>query len=271
MPYAKKVSRALPGLIVLVLDDSGSMGWDLPGTSDKRFVWVERYTQHILKELLARSTETQGDSVLVKPRYYLQAVIYGTQARLWAPEPLDIERAIEKFAADGNSFGLCGGMEGTDTASAFDLAYEVVARAVEDPRFRSSFPPLVFHLTDGEAGSDPTEVAEAMKGLATEDGSTLLVNAYIGTQTALAYQQAADFPGYIDEAEVGQNEDNLLLYRISSAAPEPIVSNLVEDCIFPELRQGSRLFFDVRTKEMLKHVIQVVGSIGTRAARQHAV
>ena len=271
MPYAKKVSRALPGLIVLILDDSGSMGWDLPGTSDKRYVWVERYTQHILKELLARSTETQGDSVLVKPRYYLQAVIYGSDAKLWSPEILDIEKAIEKFSTDGNTFGLCGGLEGTHTAAAFELACDVVSQAVADPRFKNSFPPLVFHLTDGEAGSDPSPAAEALKELATEDGNVLLVNAYIGTQTALGYRQSTDFPGYVDEAEVGQNEDNLCLYRMSSVAPAPIVDNLVEDCIFPELRQGSRLFFDVRTKEMLKHVIQVVGSIGTRTARQHTV
>jgi hypothetical protein len=49
--------------------------------------------------------------------------------------------------------------------------------------------------------------------------------------------------------------------------PEAIHQNLVSDGIFPALRQNARLFFDVRTKEMLKHVIQVVGSIGSRADR----
>ena len=44
--------------------------------------------------------------------------------------------------------------------------------------------------------------------------------------------------------------------------------NLIDDGVFPQLRAGARLFFDVRTKEMLKHVIQVVGSLGSRAARQ---
>ena len=55
---------------------------------------------------------------------------------------------------------------------------------------------------------------------------------------------------------------------MSSEAPESIRQNLIEDGVFPNLRQGSRLFFDVRTREMLKHVIQVVGSIGSRADRQ---
>jgi len=42
---------------------------------------------------------------------------------------------------------------------------------------------------------------------------------------------------------------------------------LLNDGIFPQLREGARLFFDVKTKEMLKHVIQVVGSIGSRSNR----
>ena len=34
MAYEQKISRAKPGLIGLVLDDSGSMADNLPGTSD---------------------------------------------------------------------------------------------------------------------------------------------------------------------------------------------------------------------------------------------
>ena len=54
---------------------------------------------------------------------------------------------------------------------------------------------------------------------------------------------------------------------MSSVAPEAITANLKADNIFPQLRDGCRLFFDVRTREMLKHVIQVIGSMGSRMAR----
>ena len=37
MPYEKKISRANPGLIVMVLDDSRSMRDNLLGTSDPIF------------------------------------------------------------------------------------------------------------------------------------------------------------------------------------------------------------------------------------------
>ena len=54
MPYAKLVSRAMPGFILLLLDDSGSMSDPLSGTSDAKYLWVERYFGIILRELLAR-------------------------------------------------------------------------------------------------------------------------------------------------------------------------------------------------------------------------
>jgi hypothetical protein len=99
-----------------------------------------------------------------------------------------------------------------------------------------------------------------MTSLSSNDGNVLLVNAYIGTSTQLNYKDQNDFPGYLDEQEVGPNNDNLRLFRMSSVVPGTMRQNLINDGIFPAIRENVRLFFDVRTKEMLKHVIQVVGS-----------
>lgn len=126
---------------------------------------------------------------------------------------------------------------------------------------------MVLHLTDGESQTDASAVAEQIKQMATTDGNVLLVNAYIGTQTSLNYQGPEDFPGYVDIAEAGPRDDNMRMFSMSSVMPESIRANLAVDTIFPKMRAGSRLFFDVRTKEMLMHVIQVVGSIGSRAVR----
>jgi len=115
--------------------------------------------------------------------------------------------------------------------------------------------------------TDASAVAEQIKQLTTNDGNVLIVNAFIGTQTNLSYKGPEDFPGYTTEQEAGSSEDNIRLFNMSSVMPETIFRNLVDDGIFPNLRPDARLFFDVRTKEMLKHVIQVVGSIGSRADR----
>ena len=88
---------------------------------------------------------------------------------------------------------------------------------------------------------------------------------HIGTRTSLNYKGPDDFPGYVEEAEAGPSPDNIRLFNMSSQVPNSMRQNLIEDGIFPQLRPGARLFFDVRTKEMLKHVIQVVGSQGSRA------
>lgn len=268
MAYERKISRQHPGLIVLVLDDSGSMNDPLPGTSDKKWKWVDRLVGIILKELLARSTEMKGDSVAIKPRYYIHIIRYGSHPENWGDGLMDIEQVVQKFADDQGSLGLGGKLGGTDADAALRMAHEFLKDTVTDERFGDSFSPMLFHLTDGESGTDATGTAEQIMNLKTSDGNVLMVNAYIGTQTDLSYAGPEDFPGYVDVAEAGGGEDNNRMFSMSSVLPACIHQNLVEDGIFPNLREGARLFFDIRTKEMLKHTVQVVGSQGSRADRQ---
>lgn len=267
MAYEKKISRAEPGLIVLILDDSVSMAECMPGTSDANYAWVERYGGIIFKELLSRSTEVRGEGTVIKTRYYIYTVVYGSSRQIWGDGCMDIEAVVKKYTESGNSLGLGGNLGGTDAAAAFEVALEMLRQAVEEPRFRNSFPPMVFHLTDGESQTDAQTAADEIRRLQTGDGNVLLVNAYIGTRTNLNYNGPENFPGYLNTGEAGPSEDNIRLFNMSSEIPDSIRQNLIGDGIFPNLRTGARLFFDVRTKEMLKHVIQVVGSIGSRANR----
>ena len=265
--YQKKVSRAEPALIPMLLDDSGSEEIPLPGTTDPKYAWVERLSGVVFKDLLARSTELKDGVAIIKPRFYLWTLKYGSDTELWGDGEMDIEAAVTRYAQDGNSLKLGACLRGTDTATAFQEAFTYLRQAVDDPRFHQSFPPMLFHLTDGESATDAGPIAEQIKQLATADGNVLIVNVYIGTQTNLNYRGPEDFPGYVDLADVGPNPDNQRLFQMSSIAPPCICQNLIEDGIFPSLRDGARLFFDVRTKDMLKHAIQVVGSVGSRAAR----
>jgi hypothetical protein len=267
MSYEKKISRSNPGLIALVLDDSGSMSDNLPGTSDPKYKWVERYSGIILNDLLERSSDVKADEVVVKPRYYLHVIKYGGIPELWGSEGMDIKTAVEMFSHCGNSLGLGGNLGGTDAKAALEQAYDYLQKALATDRFKDSFPPMLLHLTDGESQTDASDVVERIMQLSTNDGNVLVVNAYIGTQTSLNYKGPEDFPGYMDVSEAGPSQDNVRLFEMSSIVPECVEANLKADDIFPQLRNDSRLFFDIRTKEMLKHVIQVVGSIGSRMAR----
>lgn len=272
MSYERSVNLAHPALIVMILDDSSSMSESMAGTSDTRFQWVERYSGVILRELLARCIELSGPTIMVRPRYYLDVIKYGSSVKTWraeheGSEEVDIGEAAKRFNDSGGAVGLGGNLGGTDTAAAFQFALRRIERALQKGKFRDSFPPIVFHLTDGESHTDAEPVAQQITSLSSSDGNVLLVNAYIGTDTRLNYKYPFDFPGYLTEQEVGPNADNLRLFRMSSRIPASMRDNLVNDGIFPAIRENVRLFFDVRTKEMLKHVIQVVGSGGSRLAR----
>jgi hypothetical protein len=268
MDYQKPVSRANPGLVVFVLDDSASMGDPLPGTSDPKYVWVERYTKVLLSELLARSQEKgAGDTIRIKPRYFVYFVIYGgkpvTSWNAQDPHQLDIQSVLTKYAASNYSLGLGGNLSGTDARAAFAEVRQFLARVIS--QFQQCFPPMVFHLTDGESATDAEDVAGELSRLTTTDGAPLIVNAFLGASTELDYAGPDDFPGYLSEADAGPSEYGQRLFRMSSVVPSTIRANLVSDGIFPAIRPGARLFFDVRTKDMLKHTIQVVGSQGSRA------
>lgn len=267
MSYEQKISQTKPGLVGLIVDDSGSAADNLAGTSNPRFEWIMRYVGIILQLLLSRSSEVKGDGVVIKPRYYLTVVKYGSTPELWGTPEMDIQTAAELFSESGQSIGLGGHLGGTNAAAAFQEMQGHIETSLAGERFKKSFPPMVFHLTDGESHSDASPIAQEIMQLSTDDGNALLVNVYIGTQTNLNYQGPEDFPGYLDASEAGPSEDNLRLFNMSSVTPECMELNLKSENIFPELRSGSRLFFDVRTKEMLKHAIQVIGSMGSRMAR----
>jgi len=271
MSYERKVERAHPALIVMLLDDSGSMSGTLPGSGDARYLWVERYSGIILKELLARCMEVAGETPTVKPRYYLDVIKYGSNVEAWqngsdADTELDIGAAAKKFT-DSGSLGLGAKLGGTDTAAAFQFALTRIEKALQKERFQNSFPPIVFHLTDGESHTDASPIAQQIMKLSSSDGNVLIVNGYIGTHTQLTYNDPNDFPGYLTEQEAGPGQDNIRMFQMSSVMPQSMRENLISDGIFPMIRENARLFFDVRTKEMLKHVIQVVGSGGSRLAR----
>jgi len=264
MPYDRRVERAHPTLIQMILDDSGSMKLTLAGSPKPRYQWVETHAATILTELLARSTDFTASGSEIRPRYYLDVIKYGTHPEPWTSQEQDIGEAAREFDKQNASFGLGAKLEGTDTAEAFRVAYDRLQLMINKPLYRDSFPPMVFHLTDGESHTDASVIAQKMMALSTSDGNTLVVNAYIGTQTNLTYSGPNDFPGYVTESEVGPNEDNLRLFRMSSVMPETIRQNLIASKTFPSIRSGARLFFDVRTDIMLHNVLAVVGSTGSR-------
>jgi hypothetical protein len=126
---------------------------------------------------------------------------------------------------------------------------------------------MCLHITDSASQTDASRAAAAIQQLKTEDGECLVANAFIGTQTNLAYSGPEDFPGYVTADEAGPNADCLRMFEMSSDIPARLYANLKADKVFPQIRPGARLFFDVRTRECLQAIFQIIGSIGSRPAR----
>ena len=257
-PYRMKASRAHPALIIIIIDYSRA-SLSLTETSDSLGEWMERYITIILKELLARSTEVLGESHRVVKRYYLNVIKYGGSLEAWNGEELDIEEAVNRFADAKGSFGFHGRFGGTGAMAAFQTTFLLLQNALNKERFKNSFPPIVFHMTTSGSTAAEESMAQQIKSLSSSNGNVLIVNSCIGTSTALNYNGPDDFPGYLIEQEIGSNPDNLRLFRMSSIIPHSIRQDLIDDSIFPAIRKNARLFFDVRTREMLKHIIPVVG------------
>jgi hypothetical protein len=95
------------------------------------------------------------------------------------------------------------------------LLYDWTRRYATQP----CFPPIVFHISDGEA-TDAEEAellmtAEKLRELKTADGSVLMMNIYIGNDPE---RQSVLFPQ--SEEELPDTPYARMLYRMSSPMPE---------------------------------------------------
>lgn len=238
MAYNKQLSSASPGLILILIDQSGSM--DDPYTSnyskaDFAALAVNRVVHEIINSCVS------GD--IIRPRVEIGGIGYnGNGAAVLeygAGEPfLDnvsvlathMETvAFKRRVPDGaggvfeqeihlRSFVTPMAYGGTPMAEAFDLAREKVeffAKQCPD-----SFPPVVINITDGEPqGFDKARVAaQRLTATGTYDGNTLLLNAHIDQ----AASGQLTLPS--TNSEFRHNNCANFLYEIASVLPEKLAN-----------------------------------------------
>jgi hypothetical protein len=96
----------------------------------------------------------------------------------------------------------------------------------------NSFPPIIFHITDGSATDgkpvDLISIANSIKQTQTADGNTLLVNVHIGSGHEYC-QRGVLFPGAIDELHT--SEQMATLFAMSSDVPDALLHQLPVDII----------------------------------------
>jgi len=100
---------------------------------------------------------------------------------------------------------------GTPMCQAMTKAQAILANWIA--QHQMSFPPIVINITDGEwTDADPTDAAESIKALATNDGNVLLFNVHISSNQSAS----VEFPG--DESRL-TDQYAKFLFNLSSVLP----------------------------------------------------
>ena len=275
MSYTKEISRKNPTCFLFVIDQSGSMDEQMSGGSTKS-EFVADVLNHTIAETIVRCTKADG----VRDYFDIGVIGYGggkvgpafggaLSGRTLLPiseiesNPLRIEereqdvdtgddvldRQLVKFPVwiDPQHDGRAA----MSTAMRI-IGITVVEWCVSHP---DSYPPTIVHVTDGLSNDgSPEAIAEAIKGISTDDGEVLLFNLHVDTELG-------------DEIVFPSSEDELpddyarLLFRMSSTVPDHLIS--VAQSMGYDVTDNSRFFAYKAGMDFIGHFFE----IGTRASQ----
>jgi hypothetical protein len=220
--YSENFTRLKRGLLVFLLDQSGSMiehiilqGYELT---------LAQMASSILNSILVTVIDNAAlDTSTGRRKNYCDIIIFGYGDNVkpllnlaGVPVPLpDLaentrgKQSVRKTKYDsikGNYVTVdeeqpywiepLANSSWTEMALAVSRAHQVVQDWLRaDPRRRASFPPIVINITDGRhngktKGDDPVQEARKLRQLRTDDGAVLLFNCHITKSNT----QALSFP-----------------------------------------------------------------------------
>jgi uncharacterized protein YegL len=235
MPYSESLSGQNPGYIVILIDQSGSMSDRFGGGSKAEE--CAKAVNRVLKELGKACTS----GTEVKNRCEISILSYGksgnsivngfsgnlaSQAVVTMPELvancLRVDKVKRKMS-DGagglveldDDFPIWvepAAIGGTPMAEAFQEAYNLVSNWTQS--HKSSFPPVVINITDGEPNDESQAKTAALQlsQTGTDDGNTLILNAHISTKMGGKVELPSSANGLPDS-------NAQFLFNISSELP----------------------------------------------------
>ncbi len=239
--YVKEVSRANPGCIIFLLDQSFSMTDGLAGSPRPKIEVLATAINRFLGDLIIQCEKGEE-----KPRNYFDVAVIGYTSdkvtgetaiikSLLPPSPrggdvasiVDLyDNPLDKQTVQEEKSGQLvetvfpiwynppppEQMAGTPMCKAMEYCHQIASNwCFEHP---ASFPPMVIHMTDGEStDGDPETAAANLRALETNDGNLLLFNCHLSSSPALGVL----FPS--SETELPDDYAKML-FRLSSTIPE---------------------------------------------------
>ena len=246
MPYTAEISRTNPSCFLFLIDQSGSMEDPIPASgavSDGPTTTTPGRTKaegvadainRLLQNLVIKCAKSEG----VRDYYHVGVLGYGGKVgpafsgtlagqelvpiSAIADQPARVEERTRKV--DDGAGGLVDqtfkrpiwfdaqAKGGTPMCEALTSARNILSGWLA--QHPGCFPPIVINITDGEStDGDPTQAAEALQALASDDGSILLFNLHLSSHAAAPIE----FP----DSEAGLPDKYAqLLFRLSSVLPE---------------------------------------------------
>ncbi len=285
MPYSQLLNSENPGYILILIDQSGSMGGSFGGsTGGSKAVECAKAVNSVLQELGLNSTKGSK----IKNRCDISVLSYGAsgnQAKnaflgnLASKSVVTMQELLqncpkldtEKREIDDGDGGRVEVEEqfpiwidpvasgGTPMAAAFEMAYNLVDSWVQS--HQASFPPTVINITDGapDSQTDAQNAASKLSKIGTSDGTTLILNAHISEGKAAR----VELPSSPSELPPGDGNAKFL-FDISSELP-PVLLERAMGAGY-NLTAGARGFvYNADAQTMIKLLnIGSIGSIGDR-------
>ncbi|MBV8887186.1 MAG: VWA domain-containing protein [Chroococcidiopsidaceae cyanobacterium CP_BM_RX_35] len=278
MPYNQEISRATPGYIVILIDQSFSMEYAF-GAAGTRAEECAKAVNRVLRETVLACTD--GDEI--KNSCDVSVLGYGKQrnkavnalsGNLASKPVVTVQELAEncmrvetlKRKVSDGAGGLVEiedqfpiwiepvAVGGTPMTAAFEMACGLVQDWTEN--HKTSFPPVAINITDGEAESQDTAktAAEILTELGTDDGKTLLLNAHISGGT----EPEVILPSSLNQLPKGDSYAQFL-FDISSELPPLMLERASASGLTPSPYAKGFVY-----KARLETMIQLL-EIGTKA------
>lgn len=281
MSHSKQWSSATPGLLIFLIDQSGSMLSQYKDNPDSRTVFATRVVNRVINDIIKKNF----NGTQPKDRCFIVAIGYSVGATELCSgylselhnSPKRLEQ-VKKSISDG-----AGGLveidktmpiwveptlkDGwTDMAQAFKMAKEIIESWVNDNP--DSPAPVIINVSDRipyydhkdsvECARETSDIAKDIMNIITADGNVLIFNAEIGegaTQIIL--------PNSINDVQVG-GKGAEFLYEISSEIPEGYKGAADKNGLTPFLKDGSKGAVFAADAEYLIKLIDFGSSKGQR-------
>jgi hypothetical protein len=270
--YQAPISRDNPTLFCFLLDQSGSMNDPFGGQKGtiSKAQGLADAVNGILVDIVMRCSE----GTAIRDYFDVSVIGYGSEkgrvglvlgGALEGKEIVPISqiglypKRFQDKTVDDQVYSYPLWVEalgGADTpmCSAFNRMHGIVQGWIK--KHRQAFPPIVIHITDGEAtDGDPSTPARKLRDLSTDDGNVLLFNCHLSSTVS----PPIVFP---DQANIIPDVFGQKLFNMSSTLT-PYMQQAATSLEYPATNKSRGFIFQAN----LSNVIHFL-DIGTRSTVQ---